>query len=117
MEGLANYLLEERPWGQFERFTVNEKTSVKILSVNPGEALSLQTHEHRDEFWRIVSGTGRVRIDERESDAGAGDTFFIPRGSKHRMTAGDTGIAWLEIGLGDFDEGDIKRFEDKYGRP
>jgi len=50
MEGLTNYKIEERPWGNFERFTLNEKTTVKIITVNAGESISLQTHENRDEF-------------------------------------------------------------------
>ena len=44
MEGLVNYLKEERPWGNFERFTLNEKATVKIVTVNEGESISLQTH-------------------------------------------------------------------------
>ncbi len=116
MEGLANYDKEERPWGGFERFTLNEQTTVKILTVREGEAFSLQTHEHRDEYWRVLTGSGVIRIGETESDATEGDTFFSPRGSAHRVTGGPGGITFLEISFGNFDESDIKRLEDKYGR-
>ena len=57
MEGLSNYEKEVRPWGNFERFTLNEQSTVKIITVNPGEAFSLQVHGHREEFWRGVSYT------------------------------------------------------------
>jgi len=40
----------------------------------------------------------------------------IKIGSKHRMQAGSDGMEVLEIALGDFDESDIVRYEDKYGR-
>jgi len=116
MDGLLNYEKEERPWGDFERFTLNEKTTVKIIAVKAGEAFSLQTHKHRDEFWRVLKGSGTVRINERDYDAKEGDTFFSPRGTQHRVTGGTGGIVFLEIAFGDFDEGDIKRLEDKYGR-
>ncbi len=116
MEGLTYYEKEERPWGSFERLTLNEKTTVKIITVNAGEAFSLQTHERRDEFWRVLTGLGVVRIGDTDSEAKAGDTFFSPRHSEHRVTAGQDGIVFLEISFGDFDEGDIKRLEDRYGR-
>jgi mannose-1-phosphate guanylyltransferase/mannose-1-phosphate guanylyltransferase/mannose-6-phosphate isomerase len=116
MEGLTNYNREERPWGNFERFTLNEKSTVKIISVKAGEAFSLQTHEHRDEFWHVLKGSGTVHIADKGIDAVEGNSFFSPRGSQHRVTGGPNGITFLEIAFGDFDENDIKRLEDRYGR-
>ena len=116
MEGLSHYEKEVRPWGNFERFTLNEKTTVKIITVDAGQSISLQTHEHRDEFWRVISGSGVIRIGDKENDAREGDMFFSPRGSEHRVTGGEGGTVFLEIAFGDFDEKDIKRLEDKYGR-
>ena len=43
MENLAHYAKEERPWGNFERFTLNEKTTIKIISVNAGESFSARS--------------------------------------------------------------------------
>jgi len=116
MEGLANYEKVERPWGEFERFTLNEQTTVKIMTLNAGEELSLQTHEHRDEFGRVLKGSGTIRIGEKETEVRAGDTFFIPRNTAHRARAGSEGLVYLEIAFGEFDENDEKRFEDRYGR-
>lgn len=116
MEGLSNYEKEIRPWGNFERFTLNESTTVKIVTVNAGEGISLQTHKHRDEFWRILSGSGTVTLDSLEHEARPGDTFFCKRGMRHRVEGGPEGLVFLEIAFGDFDEGDITRLEDRYGR-
>ncbi len=116
MENLPNYEKDIRPWGQFERFTLNEKSTVKIITVNAGEAFSLQTHEKRDEFWRVLSGYGMVTVGEKEEEANPGDEFFIPRGTTHRAEGGEEGLVFLEIAFGEFDEHDIKRLDDKYGR-
>ncbi len=116
MEGLSHYEKENRPWGNFERFTLNEKTTVKIITVNAGESISLQTHEHRDEFWRVLKGSGVIRIKEKDTNAGVGDMFFTPRHSEHRITGGPEGLVCLEIAFGDFDESDITRLKDRYGR-
>ncbi len=116
MEGLSHYDKETRPWGNFERFTLNEKTTVKIITVAAGESISLQTHDHRDEFWRVIKGSGVIRIGEEDKDAKAGDMFFTPRHAEHRITGGPEGLVCLEIAFGDFDESDIRRLEDRYGR-
>ncbi len=116
MEGLAHYEKEERPWGNFERFTLNEQTTVKLITVKPGEAFSLQSHAHRDEFWRVLSGTGFVILDQDRHTVHAGESFFSPAGHAHRMEAGPEGLTFLEIAFGNFDEGDETRLEDRYGR-
>ena len=116
MEGLSQYEKEVRPWGDFERFTLNEQTTVKIITVKAGEEFSLQTHEHRDEFWRVLSGSGVVHVGDKDTEAKEGDTFYSPRHTEHRATGGPGGITFLEIAFGNFDESDIKRLEDKYGR-
>ena len=116
MEGLPNYLKEIRPWGNFERFTLNEKTTVKIITVNAGESISLQTHEHRDEFWHVIKGSGIIHIGDTENQAHEGGSYFCPRHTEHRVSGGPDGTTFLEIAFGDFDENDIKRLEDRYGR-
>lgn len=116
MEGLEHYEKEMRPWGNFERFTLNEKSTVKIITVNKGEEFSLQSHKHRGEFWRILSGTGVITLDSDTHTIDAGENFFSPVGHEHRMEGGPEGLVFLEIAFGDFDENDITRYEDKYGR-
>ncbi len=116
MDGLSHYQKEERPWGNFERFTLNEKSTVKLITVKPGEELSLQQHEHRDEAWRILQGGGQVVVGEKTSTVAPGQQFFVQRGTRHRVIGGPQGLLFLEIAEGDFDENDITRFDDKYGR-
>jgi mannose-1-phosphate guanylyltransferase/mannose-1-phosphate guanylyltransferase/mannose-6-phosphate isomerase len=116
MEGLSNYERDVRPWGEFERFTLNEKTTVKIITVKPGEAFSLQSHKRRGEFWRIISGGGTITLDKEQRSIRAGDNFFSPIGHEHRMEGGPEGLQFLEIAFGEFDEADITRLEDKYER-
>ena len=115
-EPLPNRYEETRPWGSFETFTRNEMSSVKLLHVNPSSKLSLQYHDHRSEFWRVLSGSGKVVIGDDVLDATQGSEFFIPRGVRHRIMTDQDGLHILEIWLGDGDENDIVRVEDDYGR-
>lgn len=107
---------EERPWGSFERFTLNELSTVKILTLKPAARLSLQEHAKRSEFWRIIAGEGVATIGEQEIAATVGSEFEILPGVKHRLAAGEQGISCLEIALGEFDEHDEVRVEDDYQR-
>ncbi len=46
-----------------------------------------------------------------------GEKIFIPRETAHRLSApGDESVRILEVSLGEFDEEDIVRLEDVYGR-
>ncbi|MDE2212965.1 MAG: phosphomannose isomerase type II C-terminal cupin domain [Patescibacteria group bacterium] len=115
-ESLPFYKKEERPWGFFEQFTLNTPSTVKLLSVRSGEALSLQTHAKRDEFWHVLSGEGVVTIGDSTQKVHAQKEFFIPRGTAHRAEALEHDLWMLEISFGDFDEEDIVRLKDRYGR-
>ncbi|MCR4274855.1 MAG: phosphomannose isomerase type II C-terminal cupin domain [Candidatus Campbellbacteria bacterium] len=106
----------QRPWGSFREFTTGEPVTVKLLFVRRGEELSLQRHIKRSEFWRIISGTPHVIVGENETDAHAGDEFDVPAGTEHRISASNNDVECLEISYGMFDENDIVREQDKYGR-
>ncbi|HEY4477707.1 MAG TPA: phosphomannose isomerase type II C-terminal cupin domain [Candidatus Paceibacterota bacterium] len=110
-----NKIIEERPWGKFEQFTLNEKSTVKILTIEAGEAFSLQTHKHRTEFWHVLEGKGKITVGDGTVNAQLGDEFLIQPGINHRIE-GITKIKVLEIAFGEFDEADIQRLEDKYNR-
>lgn len=109
-------LIVKKPWGQFDQFTHNEITTVKILSINKGGALSLQYHNNREEFWRIISGHPLVTIGKDKKIANPGDEFIIKKMQPHQIEAESDDAQFLEIAYGDFDEDDIIRIKDKYGR-
>jgi len=110
-------LRSEKPWGSFEQFTLNEPTTVKIITVEPGARLSKQRHQHRSEFWQVLDGPVFVEVDDAGWVAREGERVWVPLGSVHRLeNQGDTRARVLEIAYGDFDEGDIERLEDDYSR-
>ena len=108
--------IEKRPWGKFEQFTHNEISTVKIITINPKKRLSLQYHNKRKEFWRVIDGSGKVTIGSKVLNAKAQDEFVIKAKQKHRIKGGKNGIKILEISFGDFDESDNVRVEDDFGR-
>jgi len=60
-----------------------------------------------------------VELDGKILTPDKGAEIWLPVGSTHRLSCAGTGTApvrVLEISLGHFDENDIERFEDIYGR-
>lgn len=109
--------LDRRPWGSFERFTLNERTTVKIITVDPGQRLSLQTHTSRSEWWTALDAGLTVAIDGRSWEPAKGEQVWIPQGTAHRASnAGDAPVRFLEVAFGHFDEQDIERLDDDYQR-
>jgi len=107
-----------RPWGTYKNILEEEYTKVKKIVINPGESPSYQYHFKRSEVWVVVKGTGEVKIDGAILNLNAGEVIRIPVEAKHTITnTGDEELVFIEIQLGEsFEEEDIVRVEDKYGR-
>jgi mannose-6-phosphate isomerase-like protein (cupin superfamily) len=108
----------ERPWGKYDILYESDECKVKIINVHPGERLSLQSHDRRQESWTIVSGTGKMVLGEDEIDICSGDNIIIDKGQKHRVeSTGINNLVFIEVQTGEyFGEDDIVRYEDDYGR-
>ncbi len=111
-----NIYEEERPWGSFRKFTENIPSTVKIITIKPNEELSLQSHNNREEFWRVISGDGIFEVGDKKIIVEVGSEQYVSVKAKHKIKAGMDGMEVLEIAIGEFNEGDIVRYEDKYGR-
>lgn len=99
--------IEERGWGRFEQFTLNEPVTVKLLFLEADKELHLQTHEQREEFWHVISGTPTIIIGEETFTAKTGDEFTIPKNIKHQIKSIGGPSCIMEISRGHFDEHDI----------
>ena len=115
MKSMKKTLAIKKPWGRFLRFTHNEKTTVKILELKKGEETSLQRHRNRDEFWYAIDGGIEVFVKGKKHRLSKGDSIFIPKKALHKLAGRKNGRI-LEISFGNFDENDIERISDKYGR-
>jgi len=116
LESELAHKVVRRPWG---RFTVigswPSKITVKILTIDPHSRLSLQKHRLRDEEWLCLSGRAKVQVGARTFQLKPGSKVFIPRMHLHRVGS-EVGAEILEVAYGAFNEEDIVRLEDDYGR-
>lgn len=109
---------ETRPWGHFTNLYETKYSKVKSIQVNPGQRLSLQSHNKRAETWIVVKGTAHVQINEDIMILESGESIFIPLGAKHRLQNTNSQILEvIEVQTGTyFGEDDIVRYEDDYQR-
>jgi len=109
---------DHRPWGSFEILIDHANFKVKRIQVNPGAALSLQSHKYRSEHWVVVEGTALVTIGDTETLLTRDQSVYIPQGEIHRMAnPGEGPMILIEVQTGTyFGEDDIIRYDDVYAR-
>lgn len=113
----GEHIADERPWGRFDQYSHNAVTTVKVITVQPGQRLSLQRHAHRSEYWIVLDGPVDVTVGSDAWSAQTGEKVWIETGEIHRMgNSGTVPVRVLELAYGDFDECDIERLEDDYAR-
>ncbi|MBM3302341.1 MAG: phosphomannose isomerase type II C-terminal cupin domain, partial [Deltaproteobacteria bacterium] len=80
--------------------------------------LSLQRHSRRSEHWFVVSGSAVVTRDGQTTILNPREALDIPVGAAHRVyNPADVPLVFIEIQVGDyFEEDDIERLEDDFGR-
>ena len=113
-----NAIVEDiRPWGKFRSFPYDQAGSIKIITVKPGESLSLQYHMKRSEFWVILDKGLEVTAGDRIWQPQANEEIFIPRKIAHRVRCiGKKPARIMEIWIGNSEESDIIRMDDEYSR-
>jgi mannose-1-phosphate guanylyltransferase/mannose-6-phosphate isomerase len=108
----------ERPWGSFKQFAFNEDCTVSLMTVLPGQRLSLQSHTGRAELWIVLDEGALVQVGDDIREYGAGAEIWIPANERHRLTcAGDKPVRVLEVAFGNWQQADITRYEDDFKRP
>ena len=110
--------ITKKPWGFYQNFIYGDNYLLKKIVVEPNEALSYQSHKHRNEHWIVVKGKIEVKINKKNIVLNENDYMFIKKGSKHRMSNNYSDRAIIiEIQTGHIlSEDDIHRFKDKYER-
>lgn len=102
-------------WG-YEIWIVNgEKYCGKILHINEEKKCSWHYHVRKDETFYVTSGVMKLvygynknRSDAQEVILNVGDSFHIPIGLIHQMTAIDGDLEFFEFSTQHFDSDSIR---------
>ena len=107
-----------RPWGKYTNLFNGRGFLIKELVVNAKSSISLQKHNHRSEYWSIISGKPKITINNKKFFKHINETAFIPKGSIHRIeNIFNEPVKIMEVQTGSIlKETDIIRYKDIYGR-
>jgi mannose-6-phosphate isomerase len=106
-----------RPWGSFKQFANNEDCTVSLMTVLPGQRLSLQSHKGRAELWIVLDDGAIIQTGDEIKEYKAGDEIWIPVNERHRLSCqSQHPIRVLEVAFGNWQQDDITRYGDDYNR-
>lgn len=107
-----------RPWGFYTVIAAGKGFQTKIIHVNPGQKLSLQSHNFRSEHWVVLSGTAKVILESKDYILSPGHSIDIPVKAIHSLqNPYGEDVEVIEVQKGEvLSEDDIIRYEDMYGR-
>ena len=106
-----------RPWGSFNQYAFNQEVTVSLMTVLPGQRLSLQSHTGRAELWIVLDDGCEIQVDEQIFHPQANAEIWIPANSKHRLSSTGPTVRVLEVAFGNWQQADITRYADDYQRP
>lgn len=102
-----------RSWGKYTLLTESEGYRVRKIEMDPGASLTMQMHYHRSEHWTVISGTGKIIINDVESIFTENQSTYIPMGVKHKLSnPGKIPLIIIEVQSGKYiNDNDIVVFE------
>ena len=105
-------MFADKSWGTYRILDVEENSLTIKATLKPGHRMNYHSHEHRDEIWNVIQGTGKTIVDGMEQLIKPGDVVTMAAGTKHTVIAGDEGLQLIEVQLGkDINAGDKKKYE------
>jgi mannose-6-phosphate isomerase len=111
-------MIVDKPWGRVVTYALNQPSSVRVITVEPGQETSVHYHRMRDETWVVLDPGLTIEIGDRSIEADPGEEFVIPAEESHRIRcAGTVPGRILEVAYGYTSEDDTRRIQDHYGRP
>lgn len=111
-------MIVDKPWGKVTTYALNQPSSVRVLTIEPGEETSEHYHRLRDEMWVVLDEGLTVQIGNKVAEASVGEEFVVAAEEPHRIAnRGARRGRVLEIAHGYTTEDDTFRLHDDYGRP
>ena len=106
-----------RPWGFYTVIAEGKGFISKIIHVNPGQKLSVQSHTYRSEHWVVLTGMAKVVLESKEHILSPGHSVDIAVKEIHSLqNPFEEDLEIIEVQKGDIlSEDDIIRYEDMYG--
>lgn len=110
----------DKPWGYELHWVPEGKPYMgKVLHLNAGSRISLQTHDRKEESWFLINGVAKIIWDNEKGELietimEKGNGYSCKLNQRHRL-AGITDCDIMEVSTPE--KGTTYRLEDDYSRP
>lgn len=95
----SQVMYAEKSWGSFTVLDVQPASMTIRIHLREGHQLTYHAHEHRDEVWTVITGTGHTIVDGMQQAVRPGDVVTMSAGCRHTLHA-DTEMQVIEVQLG-----------------
>jgi mannose-6-phosphate isomerase-like protein (cupin superfamily) len=93
-----------------------DATGLAFMRVKPGQRQAFaHRHDAAEEIYVVVSGSGRIKLDDEIRDVGPLDAVRIAPGVARSLEAGPDGLEYLAFGPHHEGDGEILRDDDFWG--
>jgi mannose-6-phosphate isomerase len=107
-----------KPWGREEIWAQTPKYVGKYLYISPGQRLSRQYHEKKEETIRVLSGNLHLELGAGENIVQLtllpGEIYHVTPKTVHRFCATNEEVVLVEVSTPELD--DVVRLQDDYTR-
>ena len=108
----------EKPWGYEEIWAETEKYVGKVLTIKPGQRLSLQYHQKKEETVYVTMGKLIVWTSDKDDNKlvlNPGTAYHVKPGQIHRFGSPEGILTQIfEVSTPELD--DVVRLQDDYKR-
>ena len=99
---------------RFSQAALNaEKTGVSLMRVKPGQRQAIaHRHDEAEEVYVILSGSGRIKLDDEVLDVGPMDAIRLAPAVTRAIEGGPEGIEYLAVGPHREGDGEVFSIEE-----
>ena len=101
-----------RPWGSATTILGNTIYRIRMLEIQTGKSLSLQSHQQRSEHCVVLEEKADIQRGDEKVILQKNESAFTPKGMHHRLgNSGNTTLQIIEVQQGEYlGDDDIERF-------
>lgn len=94
-------MIVDKPWGKVTTYALNQPSSVRMVTIEPGASSAEHYHRLRDEMWVVLDPGLVIQVGNRQVEAAPGEEFMVAAEEPHSIRNGsDVRGRVLEISFG-----------------
>lgn len=93
-------MFAEKSWGSYRVLDLDEHSMTIKVTLHKDCCMNYHSHQHRNELWCVLSGSGHAVVDGKTRNVCVGDVVTMQAGCRHTIFA-DEELTMIEVQLGE----------------